>query len=232
MHWLDAVRYADTCGFHGDNTFPAWPYRDYVLRAFRDNKPFDQFTREQLAGDLHAQCHRRPARRLGLQPPEPHLRRGRHAAQGVSGQVRRRPRAHRSAPSGWAAPWVAPSATTTSSIRSPQRDFYSMKAFFADIQETGLVPDRGRNAWGTQLALPSREQQKRAGSLRQQLVDAQRDRVGRQKQTLESAPRRMGEAASARITRPASWPGSYQRPDSRRSRQRRETHHIQRRAGR
>ena len=30
----------------------AWPYRDYVLRAFRDNKPFDEFTREQLAGDL------------------------------------------------------------------------------------------------------------------------------------------------------------------------------------
>ena len=52
MHWLDAVRYADTCGFHGDNPLPAWPYRDYVLRAFRDNKPFDQFTREQLAGDL------------------------------------------------------------------------------------------------------------------------------------------------------------------------------------
>ena len=51
-HWLDAVRYADTAGFHGDNRFPAWPYRDYVLRAFRDNKPFDEFTREQLAGDL------------------------------------------------------------------------------------------------------------------------------------------------------------------------------------
>ena len=52
LHWLDAVRYADTSGFHGDNPFPAWPYRDYVLRAFRDNKSFDQFTREQLAGDL------------------------------------------------------------------------------------------------------------------------------------------------------------------------------------
>ena len=52
MHWLDAVRYADSAGFHGDNLWPAWPYRDYVLRAFRDNKPFDEFTREQLAGDL------------------------------------------------------------------------------------------------------------------------------------------------------------------------------------
>ncbi len=52
MRWLDAVRYADSAGFHGDNLWPAWPYRDYVLRAFRDNKPFDQFTREQIAGDL------------------------------------------------------------------------------------------------------------------------------------------------------------------------------------
>ena len=50
--WLDAVRYADTVGFHGDNPFPAWPYRDWVLKAIRDNKPFDDFTREQLAGDL------------------------------------------------------------------------------------------------------------------------------------------------------------------------------------
>ena len=52
MHWLDAVRYADTNGFHGDNPFPAWPYRDFVLRSFRDNTPFDVFTQEQLAGDL------------------------------------------------------------------------------------------------------------------------------------------------------------------------------------
>jgi len=52
MHWLDAVRYADSAGFHGDNLWPSWPYRDYVLRASRDDKPFDDFTREQLAGDL------------------------------------------------------------------------------------------------------------------------------------------------------------------------------------
>src|SRR5262249_55107643 len=45
IHWLDAVRYGDTCGFHGDNALPAWPYRDYVLNAFLHNKPFDEFTR-------------------------------------------------------------------------------------------------------------------------------------------------------------------------------------------
>jgi hypothetical protein len=52
MRWLDAVRYADTAGFHGDNPIPAWPYRDYVLQAFLKNRPFDEFTREQIAGDL------------------------------------------------------------------------------------------------------------------------------------------------------------------------------------
>ena len=52
MYWLDLVRYADTCGYHGDQDHSISPYRDYVIDAFNDNMPFDQFTREQLAGDL------------------------------------------------------------------------------------------------------------------------------------------------------------------------------------
>ena len=50
--WLDLVRYADSIGFHNDVTLRYWPYRDYVVRAFNQNLPFDQFTREQIAGDL------------------------------------------------------------------------------------------------------------------------------------------------------------------------------------
>lgn len=51
-HWLDLVRYADTNSFERDGVKPnAWRYRDYVIRSFNDDKPFDQFTREQLAGD-------------------------------------------------------------------------------------------------------------------------------------------------------------------------------------
>ena len=50
--WLDLVRYADSIGFHNDVTLRTWPYRDYVIRAFNQNLPFDQFTREQIAGDL------------------------------------------------------------------------------------------------------------------------------------------------------------------------------------
>ncbi len=52
-HWMDLVRYADTHGSEGDPAIPqAWRYRDYLIRAFNADVPYDQFVREQLAGDL------------------------------------------------------------------------------------------------------------------------------------------------------------------------------------
>lgn len=52
QHWLDVVRYADTHGFEVNTERPhAWPYRDYVIQAFNEDKPYDQFIREQIAGD-------------------------------------------------------------------------------------------------------------------------------------------------------------------------------------
>jgi hypothetical protein len=50
--WLDLVRYADTVGYHGDQDHSAAPYRDWVIKAFLDDLPFDRFTTLQLAGDL------------------------------------------------------------------------------------------------------------------------------------------------------------------------------------
>ena len=50
--WLDAARYGDTHGLHLDNVRSMWPYRDWVVNALNENKPFDEFTIEQLAGDL------------------------------------------------------------------------------------------------------------------------------------------------------------------------------------
>ena len=52
-HWLDLVRYADTAGCNSDFPIPtAYRYRDYVISAFNQDKPYDRFLREQLAGDL------------------------------------------------------------------------------------------------------------------------------------------------------------------------------------
>jgi hypothetical protein len=169
LHWLDAVRYADTCGFHGDNLFPAWPYRDYVLRAFRDNKPFDVFTREQLAGDLIADAGmeqkvasafnrlNRTSAEGGLQPKE-------YLAKYAADRVRT-----------ISAVWLGSTlgcAECHDHKFDPflSRDFYSLKAFFADIRETGLVPDRGIKAWGSQMPLPGAEQQEKLAKLNQSLA--------------------------------------------------------------
>ena len=52
QHWLDLARYADSDGHHRDQERKMWPYRDWVIDAFNQNRPFDEFTIEQLAGDL------------------------------------------------------------------------------------------------------------------------------------------------------------------------------------
>ncbi len=52
-HWLDVAKYADTCGYDKDKLRPhAWPYRDYVIRSFNEDKPYAQFVKEQIAGDI------------------------------------------------------------------------------------------------------------------------------------------------------------------------------------
>jgi hypothetical protein len=183
MHWLDFVRYADTCGFHGDNALPAWPYRDYVLHAFRGNKPFDEFTREQLAGDLIPDATRdqkvasafnrlnRTSAEGGLQPKE-------YLAKYGADRVRT-----------IASVWMGSTlgcAECHDHKFDPllSRDFYSMKAFFADIKETGLVPDRGAKAWGSQLALPTPEQQKLQDELQVRL-DAAKAKLKAKMESLE-----------------------------------------------
>ena len=51
-HWLDVVRYSDSSGFEGDVYYPnAWRYRDYVIKSFNEDKPYDRFVQEQVAGD-------------------------------------------------------------------------------------------------------------------------------------------------------------------------------------
>lgn len=52
MQWLDVARYADTNGYNNDEVRTLWPWRDWVIRAFADNMPFDRFVTEQIAGDL------------------------------------------------------------------------------------------------------------------------------------------------------------------------------------
>jgi len=164
MRWLDAVRYADTAGFHGDNPIPAWPYRDYVLQAFLKNRPFDEITREQLAGDLlpNATVDQRVAsayNRLNRTSAEGGLQPKEYLAKYGADRVRT-----------LSAVWLGSTlgcAECHDHRFDPflSKDFYAMKAFFADIQETGLVPDRGARAWGAKLALPTETQRQALAAL-------------------------------------------------------------------
>ena len=186
MHWLDAVRYADTSGFHGDNLWPAWPYRDYVLRAFRENKPFDQFTREQLAGDLipNATVDQKVAaayNRLNRASAEGGLQPNEYLAKYGADRVRTLSTVWLGSTMGCAECHDHKFDPFTS------KDFYAMKAFFADVRETGLIPDRGRGAWGEKLSLPTEDQARRIAALDQQItaqrrgLDAQAQQLNKQR---------------------------------------------------
>ncbi|MFN3326165.1 MAG: PSD1 and planctomycete cytochrome C domain-containing protein [Bryobacteraceae bacterium] len=211
IHWLDAVRYADTCGFHGDNPIPAWPYRDYVLRAFRDNKPFDVFTREQLAGDL-----------LPNATPEQKVASAYNRLSRMSSEGGVQPKEY-------LAKYAADRVRTTSTVwlgstmgcaechdhkfdPFTAKDFYSFKAFFADIEETGLVKDSGPEAWGSKLKLPDDEQARRREELGR-LIEATREKITAEGARLLAADPERGSRIRAEYDAGRlSW--QYQRPVS------------------
>ncbi|MFO0870333.1 MAG: PSD1 and planctomycete cytochrome C domain-containing protein [Pirellulales bacterium] len=137
QNWLDTVRYADTIGYHSDNPRNVWPYRDWVIRSFRDNQPFDRFTLEQIAGDLlpDASNETRVAsafNRLVLSTEEGGAQPKDYEARMLTDRVRAIGTA-----------WLG---QTTGCAQChdhkydpfTMRDFYSLGAFFADVQETAV----------------------------------------------------------------------------------------------
>ena len=139
MYWLDLVRYADTLGYHGDQVRSVSPYRDYVVQAFNDNMPFDQFTIENLAGDLL------PDATLQQKVASTYNRLNRASAEGGV------------QPKEYLAKYAADRVRTTASVwlgstlgcaechdhkfdPFTTKDFYRFAAFFADIKEQGIVP--------------------------------------------------------------------------------------------
>ncbi|HYG77324.1 MAG TPA: PSD1 and planctomycete cytochrome C domain-containing protein [Planctomycetota bacterium] len=142
QQWLDVARYADTVGYHGDQNQNAWAYRDYVINSFNANKPFDVFTREQIAGDmlpnagaeqLTATCFNRlnmMTREGGAQPKE-------YLAKHSADRVRT-----------VAMTWLGSTfgcAECHDHKFDPisQKDFYSLAAFFADVKQWGVYQDYG-----------------------------------------------------------------------------------------
>ncbi|MEN3941827.1 PSD1 and planctomycete cytochrome C domain-containing protein [Prosthecobacter sp. SYSU 5D2] len=135
--WLDVARFADTVGFHGDQNQRNFPYRDYVIAAFNSNKKFDQFTREQLAGDLlpnptQEQLVATGFNRLNMMTREGGGQAMEYLAKYQADRVRTVGGTWMGATLGCAEchdhkfdPYTA-------------RDFYSMSAYFADVKQFGI----------------------------------------------------------------------------------------------
>jgi hypothetical protein len=177
IKWLDAVRYADTAGFHGDNPYPVWPYRDWVLNAIRDNKPFDEFTREQLAGDLlpgatEAQRIASGYNRLNRVSGEGGLQDKEYLAKYGADRVR-------TVSTVWMGSTLGCAECHDHKFDPfKAKDFYAMKAFFADINEPGMARDgNGRNgpdAWGVKLTMPTPDQKGRLEDLDRRIAEARK----------------------------------------------------------
>ena len=134
MLWLDLVRYADTVGYHGDQEHHISPYRDYVIQAFHENLPFDRFTREQLAGDLlpDATVEQKIAsgyNRLLQTSHEGGVQQREYLAKYSADRVRN-----------FGSVWLGATLGCCECHDHkfdplPQRDFYRLAAFFADIDD-------------------------------------------------------------------------------------------------
>ena len=166
MQWLDFARYADSNGFQSDTQRTMWPYRDWVIKAFNDNKPFDAFTVEQLAGDLLPNPTRDQIVATAFHRN--------HRLNGEGGRIVEE----------WFAENVIDRIETTGSTWMgltmnccrchdhkydpiSQKEFYQFFAYFNSNDETGVLGEfggSGRTRAGGNtppvLALPTEEQQK------------------------------------------------------------------------
>ena len=166
--WLDVVRFADTIGYHTDTGRDVWPYRDYVIKAFNENKRFDVFTREQLAGDLLPNSTQEQKvgsayNRLLLSTEEGGAQSKDYEARMLTDRVR-----------DVSAVWLGQTvgcAQCHDHKFDPikQRDFYALGAFFADIEEP-IIGGRGPG-----MLVPDAQQAGELKRLEQDLARVQKE---------------------------------------------------------
>src|SRR5256885_13918510 len=153
-YWLDVARYGDTHGLHLDNFRSIWPYRDYVIRAFNQNKPSDQFVREQLAGDML------PGKTLDTLIASAYLRAGISSGEGgtLTEELRVNNKRERTEAYGAAFLGLTVGCANCHDHKFDpitQKDFYRLTAFFNNLTEVPSNDDR--NDWPPFLRLPKIE---------------------------------------------------------------------------
>ena len=171
IHWLDLVRYGDSNGYHADLEWSVFPYRDYVIRAFNENQPFDDFTREQIAGDLlpNATLQQKVGssfNRLNMKSTEGGIQDAEYRVKYAADRVRTTSTTWLGSTLGCAECHDHKFDPFTS------RDFYQFAAFFADIKQLGYYPGAQSRGWGEVLRVPDENQANRLAQLESQLARA------------------------------------------------------------
>jgi hypothetical protein len=155
-YWLDYARYADTYGLHFDNSRDIWPYRDYLIRSFNSNKPFDQFAMEQIAGDLM------PAKNLDPLIGSGYVRLGVSSNEGGTIPEELRVNMTRERTEAFGATFMG--LTVGCAVchdhkydPTTQKDFYALSAFFNNIDERPFNGDRP--VWTPVVRIPKAQNQ-------------------------------------------------------------------------
>lgn len=153
-YWLDYVRYADTYGLHFDNNRHLWPYRDYLIRSFNNNKPFDEFAKEQIAGDLL------PARDLDPLIASGYVRAGVSSNEGgtIPEELRFNIARERAEAYGAAFMGLTVGCAVCHDHKydpTTQKDFYQLTAFFNNINELPFNEDQPD--WAPIVRIPKPE---------------------------------------------------------------------------
>jgi hypothetical protein len=150
-YWLDYARYADTYGLHFDNSRDIWLYRDYVIRSFNANKPFDQFAIEQIAGDLL------PMKNLDPLIGSGYVRLGVSSNEGGTITEELRVNIARERTEAFGATFMG--LTVGCAVchdhkfdPTTQHDFYALSAFFNNIDEKPFNDDRP--VWAPVVRIP------------------------------------------------------------------------------
>jgi hypothetical protein len=170
IRWLEAARYSDTNGYQTDGPRTMWPWRDWVIDAFRKDMPYDQFTIEQIAGDLL------PNATLSQNIATAFHRNHRTSAEGgiVDEEFRVEYVADRAETTGTV--WLG---LTVGCARChdhkfdpiTQKDFYSLFAFYNNVPERGFVWNFGNEQ--PIIKAPSPEQQAKLDGLNARISEAQ-----------------------------------------------------------
>jgi hypothetical protein len=153
-YWLDVARYGDTHGLHIDNFRYIWPYRDYVIKAYNENKRFDRFVTEQLAGDLL------PDKTLDSLMASAYVRAGISSGEGgtLTEELRVNNKRERTEAYGAAFMGLTVGCANCHDHKFDpitQKDFYRLTAFFNNLAENSFNDDR--NDWLPVLLVPKPE---------------------------------------------------------------------------